>query len=186
MKYFYQKAAILFLAIVLTSAQGVEAQKFAPKTKQPGKNKHYGNNPWNYGGPPGQKFRGRGRGDRHHGHNRKFDNRGRDKYERYGRHHRQIILHRGRRYMMSGGVFFRLHYGRWLVVDPPVGLRVAYLPHESQARYTRHGDILFICQGTYYMKARRGPGYVVVEPYCDSYYQRGHHDNRYGHWKKGW
>lgn len=77
------------------------------------------------------------------------------------RHYR--VPYRGRDYYFSGGYWYRPQGPRYVVVHPPYGIRVAYLP--DYAREVWIGSALFfLAAGAYYSYEASTQQYVVVEP----------------------
>ncbi|QTT86728.1 DUF6515 family protein [Pseudomonas chlororaphis] len=77
------------------------------------------------------------------------------------RHYR--VPYRGRDYYFSGGYWYRPQGPRYIVVRPPYGIRVAYLP--DYAREVWIGSALFfLAAGAYYSYEASTQQYVVVEP----------------------
>ncbi|AUG04455.1 glycine zipper family protein [Pseudomonas sp. 09C 129] len=77
------------------------------------------------------------------------------------RHYR--VPYRGRDYYFSGGYWYRPEGPRYVVVRPPYGIRVAYLP--DYAREVWIGSALFfLAAGAYYSYEASTQQYVVVEP----------------------
>lgn len=74
---------------------------------------------------------------------------------------RRTIVHGGTRFYFSGGVWYRPHGGRFVIVTPPVGLFVSFLPPYFATIWVR-GVPYYYANDVYYM--HRGDGYVVVEP----------------------
>ncbi|KAF0867012.1 DUF6515 family protein [Pseudomonas sp. LD120] len=77
------------------------------------------------------------------------------------RHYR--VPYRGQDYFFSGGYWYRPQGARYVVVRPPYGIRVAYLP--DYAREVWIGSALFfLAAGAYYAYEASTQQYVVVEP----------------------
>ncbi|WP_045881141.1 DUF6515 family protein [Pseudomonas chlororaphis] len=77
------------------------------------------------------------------------------------RHYR--VPYRGQDYFFSGGYWYRPQGPRYVVVRPPYGIRVAYLP--DYAREVWIGSALFfLAAGAYYSYEAATQQYVVVEP----------------------
>ncbi|MEK1909924.1 MAG: DUF6515 family protein [Pseudomonas chlororaphis] len=73
------------------------------------------------------------------------------------------VPYRGRDYYFSGGYWYRPEGPRYVVVRPPYGIRVAYLP--DYAREVWIGSALFfLAAGAYYSYEASTQQYVVVEP----------------------
>jgi hypothetical protein len=76
------------------------------------------------------------------------------------RDHR-VVVHNGSRFYFSGGVWYRPLGPDFVVVAPPIGLFVSYLP-PYYATIWVGGVPYYYANEIYY--AHRGNGYVVVEP----------------------
>lgn len=73
------------------------------------------------------------------------------------------VPYRGQDYFFSGGYWYRPQGPRYVVVRPPYGIRVAYLP--DYAREVWIGSALFfLAAGAYYTYEANTQQYVVVEP----------------------
>ena len=77
----------------------------------------------------------------------------------------RVVHHHGHRYYYGGGAWYRPYGSRYVVVDPPVGLVVSFLPqfgstlHVGGVPYYRAGPV-------YYVWNPRARGYVVTDrPY---------------------
>jgi hypothetical protein len=70
-------------------------------------------------------------------------------------------MHHNDRYYSSHGVWYRHHRGNYVVVAPPVGLFVPFLPF-AYATIWMHGIPYYYANETYYTETPGG--YVVVEP----------------------
>lgn len=97
--------------------------------------------------------------DSRYQHNRSYLNRG-YVVRSLPRDHR-IITHHNDRYYHSHGVWYRHHGGRYLVVSPPIGLFVPFLPFAYTTIWIR-GIPYYYANETYYTQTPGG--YVVVEP----------------------
>lgn len=71
------------------------------------------------------------------------------------------VFHEGNWYYFNNGVYYRPYYRSFLIVPPPVGLRVNFLPAEH-IRVFVGGHMYFYYYGTFY-DLWRGQ-YVVVRP----------------------
>ncbi|HCS41739.1 MAG TPA: glycine zipper family protein [Pseudomonas sp.] len=69
----------------------------------------------------------------------------------------------GRDYFYSGGYWYRPQGPRYVVVQPPRGIRVSYLPDYTQEVWIG-GALLFLAAGSYYAYQENTQDYVVVEP----------------------
>ncbi|KAF1025392.1 MAG: hypothetical protein GAK37_02878 [Pseudomonas sp.] len=73
------------------------------------------------------------------------------------------VPYRGQDYFFSGGYWYRPQGTRYVVVTPPYGIRVQYLP--DYAREVWVGSTLFfLAAGAYYTYEESSQQYVVVEP----------------------
>ena len=73
------------------------------------------------------------------------------------------VPYRGQDYFFSGGYWYRPQGPRYVVVAPPYGIRVHYLP--DYAREVWVGSALFfLAAGAYYTYESSSQQYVVVEP----------------------
>ncbi|MGY2290164.1 DUF6515 family protein [Pseudomonas sp. SDO528_S397] len=73
------------------------------------------------------------------------------------------VPYRGQDYFFSGGYWYRPQGPRYIVVTPPYGIRVHYLP--DYAREVWVGSALFfLAAGAYYTYEESSQQYVVVEP----------------------
>ncbi|VVP92104.1 DUF6515 family protein [Pseudomonas fluorescens] len=69
----------------------------------------------------------------------------------------------GRDYFYSGGYWYRPQGPRYVVVQPPRGIRVSYLPDYAREVWIG-GALLFLAAGSYYAYQQSTQDYVVVEP----------------------
>lgn len=109
-------------------------------------------------------FAGESSWDRHfidsrYQHNRSYPVHGQS-FQSIPRDHR-MIMHGHSRYYYHDGIWYRPHYGRYLVVAPPIGLFVPFLPFFYTTIYW-NGIPYYYANQTYYT-ATTG-GYVVVSP----------------------
>ncbi len=111
-------------------------------------------------GPQGHRGPGPGefRDSRYH-HDRFYPARG-QVIGALPRDHR-VVVHGRSRYYFSGGVWYRPQGPRFVVVAPPFGLFVPFLP-PYYATVWVGGIPYYYANEVYY--AHRGDGYVVVEP----------------------
>ena len=73
------------------------------------------------------------------------------------------VPYRGQDYFFSGGYWYRPQGPRYVVVTPPYGIRVQYLP--DYAREVWVGSALFfLAAGAYYTYESSSQQYVVVQP----------------------
>ncbi|OLF52149.1 DUF6515 family protein [Pseudomonas chlororaphis] len=77
------------------------------------------------------------------------------------RHYR--VPYRGQDYFFSGGYWYRPQGPRYVVVRPPYGIRVAYLPDYAREVWVGSA-LLFLVAGAYYSYEASTQQYVVVEP----------------------
>jgi len=73
------------------------------------------------------------------------------------------VPYRGMDYYYSGGYWYRPSGPRYVVVQPPRGIRVRYLPDYAQQMWIG-GALLFLVAGSYYAYQERTQDYIVVEP----------------------
>ena len=69
----------------------------------------------------------------------------------------------GRDYFYSSGYWYRPQGPRYVVVQPPRGIRVGYLPDYAREVWIG-GALLFLAAGSYYAYQESTQDYVVVEP----------------------
>lgn len=69
----------------------------------------------------------------------------------------------GADYFYSGGYWYRPHGGSYIVVTPPYGVRVNYLPPYAQEVWLG-GAMFFLVADTYYQYLADSQEYVVVNP----------------------
>ncbi|EXF95206.1 hypothetical protein HK44_026640 [Pseudomonas fluorescens HK44] len=82
--------------------------------------------------------------------------------ERFPERHDRVPYH-GQDYFYSGGYWYRPHGPRYVVVQPPRGIRVRYLPDYAQEVWIG-GALMFLAAGAYYAYEESTQDYVVVEP----------------------
>jgi hypothetical protein len=73
------------------------------------------------------------------------------------------VPYRGQDYFYSGGYWYRPLGPRYVVVQPPRGIRVNYLPDYAREVWIG-GAPLFLAAGSYYAYQETTQDYVVVEP----------------------
>jgi hypothetical protein len=73
------------------------------------------------------------------------------------------VPYRGQDYFFSGGYWYRPLGPRYVVVQPPRGIRVSYLPDYAREVWIG-GALLFLAAGSYYAYQESSQDYVVVEP----------------------
>lgn len=77
------------------------------------------------------------------------------------RHYR--VPYRGQDYFFSGGYWYRPQGPRYVVVTPPYGIRVGYLPDYAREVWVG-GALFFLAAGAYYSYEASTQQYVVVQP----------------------
>ena len=73
------------------------------------------------------------------------------------------VPYRGHDYFYSGGYWYRPHGGSYIVVAPPYGARVEYLPAYAREVWLG-GALYFLVADTYYQYLADSREYVVVNP----------------------
>ncbi|MEZ1317349.1 glycine zipper family protein [Pseudomonas fluorescens] len=73
------------------------------------------------------------------------------------------VPYRGQDYFFSGGYWYRPLGPRYVVVQPPRGIRISYLPDYAREVWVG-GALLFLAAGSYYAYQENTQDYVVVEP----------------------
>ena len=73
------------------------------------------------------------------------------------------VPYRGQDYFYSSGYWYRPHGGRYIVVAPPYGARVEYLPSYAREVWLG-GALFFLVADTYYQYLADSREYVVVNP----------------------
>ncbi|MEX6665333.1 hypothetical protein QWI20_15280 [Pseudomonas sp. W2-17] len=73
------------------------------------------------------------------------------------------VPYRGGDYFYSGGYWYRPQGPRYVVVQPPRGVRVRYLPDYAQQVWLGSA-LFFVAAGTYYTYEQNTQEYVVAEP----------------------
>ncbi|WP_426234975.1 DUF6515 family protein [Pseudomonas sp. TWP3-2] len=73
------------------------------------------------------------------------------------------VPYRGQDYFYSGGYWYRPQGPRYIVVQPPRGIRTQYLPDYAREVWIG-GSLLFLAAGSYYAYQQATQDYVVVEP----------------------
>ena len=82
--------------------------------------------------------------------------------ERFPSQHWQVP-YRGQNYYFSGGYWYRPQGPRYIVVHPPYGIRVGFLP--DYAREVWFGStLMFLAAGAYYAYQPATRDYIVVQP----------------------
>ncbi|RMP61599.1 hypothetical protein ALQ18_04502 [Pseudomonas marginalis pv. marginalis] len=77
------------------------------------------------------------------------------------RHYR--VPYRGQDYFFSGGYWYRPQGPRYVVVTPPYGIRVQYLPDYAREVWVG-SSLFFLAAGSYYTYESSSQQYVVVQP----------------------
>jgi hypothetical protein len=73
------------------------------------------------------------------------------------------VPYRGNDYFYSGGYWYRPQGPRYVVIAPPRGVRVRYLPDYAQQVWLGSA-LFFLAAGTYYTYEQSTQEYVVAEP----------------------
>ncbi len=73
------------------------------------------------------------------------------------------VPYRGQDYFFSGGYWYRPQGPRYVVVAPPYGIRVHYLPDYAREVWVG-GALFFLAAGAYYTYENSTQQYVVVQP----------------------
>jgi len=73
------------------------------------------------------------------------------------------VPYRGQDYFYSGGYWYRPQGPRYIVVQPPRGIRIQYLPDYAREVWIG-GSLLFLAAGSYYAYQEATQDYVVIEP----------------------
>ena len=73
------------------------------------------------------------------------------------------VPYHGQDYFFSGGYWYRPQGPRYVVVAPPYGIRVHYLPDYAREVWVG-GSLLFLAAGAYYAYEQSTQQYVVVQP----------------------
>ncbi|MHC8357323.1 DUF6515 family protein [Pseudomonas sp. LB3P81] len=73
------------------------------------------------------------------------------------------VPYRGQDYFYSAGYWYRPLGPRYVVVQPPRGIRVGYLPDYAREVWIG-GALLFLAAGSYYAYQESTQDYIVVEP----------------------
>jgi hypothetical protein len=75
----------------------------------------------------------------------------------------RLVIHGRDRFYFSGGVWYRPYGSRFVVIAPPLGIVIPFLPDYYETRVIS-GDTYYISDGTYYHTAPGGDGYIVTTP----------------------
>ncbi|MBC3411394.1 hypothetical protein HU720_08765 [Pseudomonas sp. SWRI51] len=73
------------------------------------------------------------------------------------------VPYRGQEYYYSGGYWYRPNGGSYIVVNPPYGVRVSYLPSYAREVWSG-GALFFLVADTWYQYQSSSQEYVVVSP----------------------
>ncbi|MGE1152215.1 DUF6515 family protein [Pseudomonas kitaguniensis] len=73
------------------------------------------------------------------------------------------VPYRGQDYFFSGGYWYRPQGPRYVVVTPPYGIRVQYLPDYAREVWVG-SSLFFLAAGSYYTYESSSQQYVVVQP----------------------
>ncbi len=73
------------------------------------------------------------------------------------------VPYRGQDYFFSGGYWYRPQGPRYVVVAPPRGIRVSYLPDYAREVWVG-SSLFFLAAGAYYLYQEDTQDYVVVDP----------------------
>ena len=73
------------------------------------------------------------------------------------------VPYRGQSYYFSGGYWYRPQGPRYIVVQPPYGIRVGYLPNYARQVWIG-SSLLFLAAGAYYAYQPATQDYIVVQP----------------------
>ena len=73
------------------------------------------------------------------------------------------VPYRGQDYFYSGGYWYRPQGPRYIVVQPPRGIRTQYLPDYAREVWVG-GSLLFLAAGSYYAYQQDTQDYIVVAP----------------------
>lgn len=73
------------------------------------------------------------------------------------------VPYRGQDYFYSGGYWYRPQGPRYVVVTPPRGIRVSYLPDYAREVWIG-SSLFFLAAGAYYLYQEDSQQYVVVDP----------------------
>lgn len=171
MRNTYKLSAILFIALLVITAQGVEAQRTSPNSNQ--QNQHY-NSGKNERYARGQDSRSSGQGNGHayghyknkkgyaYGHNKGNNGRGDDlRVDPRGHGHGHQGFDRNRGYHFHGGNYYRYHRGTWARMSAPIGMRVEFMPYGTEVIYTPYG-VVYRFGTVYFERAIRGGGFIVI------------------------
>jgi hypothetical protein len=160
----------LFYFAELAQAEGPQGQGpgRTQVSKQRGQARTQYNRPapaQNYGREQGHSFKGAPAPQHNHfvdsryQHNRSYPAHGQS-FRSLPRDHR-MIMHNHSRYYYSHGIWYRPYGGRYVVIEPPFGLFVPFLPLFYTTIWI-HGSPYYYANDTYYVQTEGG--YTVVEP----------------------
>lgn len=74
-----------------------------------------------------------------------------------------VVLHGGKQFQYSEGVYYKNASKRYVVVSPPFGIRVKYLP-SSYLRLAFGSNFFFFYNGIFYKKYPKSEEYEVIQP----------------------
>ncbi len=74
-----------------------------------------------------------------------------------------IYPHKGTRYHYHKGIYFKPYGSKYVVVRPPLGIRVKTIP-ANHIRFLLRGQTYYYYYGTYYKKSNNSKEYVSVSP----------------------
>jgi hypothetical protein len=97
--------------------------------------------------------------DTRHYHNRHYPARG--EYIRTVPRRSRVVVHAGIQYHYFGGIWYRPHHSRFIIVSPPFGAIVPFLPPYYSIIWVG-GTPFYYANDVYY--AHRGNSYVVIAP----------------------
>jgi hypothetical protein len=92
-------------------------------------------------------------------HNRSYPARG--EFIRTLPRRSRVVVHAGIQYHYFGGIWYRPYQSRFIIVSPPIGAIVPFLPPYYTIIWVG-GTPFYYANDVYY--AQRGDGYMVVEP----------------------
>jgi hypothetical protein len=107
---------------------------------------------------PGHKIKRKVHDTRHY-HNRSYPARG--EYIGTLPRRSRVVVHAGIQYHYFGGIWYRPHHSRFIIVSPPIGAMVPFLPPYYTIIWIG-GTPFYYANDIYY--AHRGDRYVVVAP----------------------
>ncbi|HEX5127610.1 MAG TPA: DUF6515 family protein [Rhodocyclaceae bacterium] len=78
-------------------------------------------------------------------------------------HDHRVFVHGRDHFFFSGGVWYRPYGSRFVVIAPPFGVVIPFLPDCYETRVIG-GNTYYVADGTYYTVSPAGDGYVVTSP----------------------